>query len=207
MPNQDKTSASQADCNHLLSPEWPKLKVIEDDDGRQVIVADHPDRNAGSALLMAALNIHDVIFFDAIVNLLAYGGEGGRIDVGMVNFKLAFIIDRKPSSQLEILNAAILADVFVATMKSLAELNGAQCRSQIEAREPIAGRLVRNYAALLDSITRCQVKNRPLVAVQNVAYQEPANVSPLDSSTLNVAKVLTNKMTRAGHARYRPGNV
>ena len=86
------------------------------------IAVEHPRPGIGQALLMEALGIGDLDFWDGLVRQLAVVGGQGTLERDL-NFMLAMVKGIEPRDQIEAMLAAQMAAVHNATMTFAGRLN------------------------------------------------------------------------------------
>jgi hypothetical protein len=134
---------------------------------------DHPDRLTGMALMMAALKIDDVRFFEGLIKQLANAVSGPeRIDEHGLNFMLAVIKNIQPADQTECMLGAQLAAVHMAAMQHATQLRRALTVMEQEAAQRGMNACVRSFAALLEALKRYRSGSNQTVTVQNMSVSD-----------------------------------
>jgi hypothetical protein len=114
LTSQERTAIDKFLARNAANPA-PRLKVLKEK--VPTIAPDHPDDLAGQMLLMDALGTGDLDFYNGLINQLASAGSrGGQIDDRRLNFMLSVVKGVQPRDQLEVMLAAQMAAVHMATM-------------------------------------------------------------------------------------------
>ena len=114
MTAQERTAIDKFLARNAANPA-PRLKVLK---GQTATISpDHPNGLAGQMLLMDALGTGDIDFYHGLLNQLATAGsKGGQADERRLNFMLSVVKGVQPRDQLEVMLAAQMAAVHMATM-------------------------------------------------------------------------------------------
>jgi hypothetical protein len=150
----------------------PRIKVLKEKKAVS-ISPDHPDKLAGQMLLMDALGTADLDFFNGILNQLgSAGSREGQIDERGLNFMLSVVKGIQPRDQLEVMLAAQMAAVHMATMTSAQRLAHAENIPQHDSAERTFNKLTRTFATQMEALKRYRTGGEQKVTVQHVSVSE-----------------------------------
>jgi hypothetical protein len=177
----------------LQSTAAPRVKVLE---GRGIAL-DHPDLEAGEALLMAALGTADRDFAGGILLQLGDAASyGGKVDEAALNFMLSVVKGVKPRDEVETMLAAQMASVHVATMTSARQLARATMLVQQDCAERAINKLARTFAAQTEALKRYRSGGEPNVTVRQLSVSDGGQ-----AIVGNVTQASRTKARRAAPAR------
>jgi hypothetical protein len=170
MTPQERTAVDKFFARNAANPA-PGLKVLKGEVPR--IAPDHPDEAVGQVLLMDALGTADFDFFDGFVDQLASAGSQGRqIDQRGLNFMLSVVKGIQPRDQIEVMLAAQMAAVHVATMTFARRLANVQDIPQQDSAERAFNKLTRTFATQMEALKRYRTGGEQKVTVQHVSVAE-----------------------------------
>jgi hypothetical protein len=150
----------------------PRVKAVKADGGL-TLKPDHPDETTGYVLLMEALGTTDFDFTIGLLGQLANAGSKGReIDVGNVNFMLAIIHGIKPRDQIEVMLAAQMAAVHMATITFARRLAHVDNIQQQDSAERAFNKLTRTFTTQMEALKRYRTGGEQKVTVQHVTVAE-----------------------------------
>jgi hypothetical protein len=150
----------------------PRLKVLKEKEAVS-ISPDHPDKLVGDMLLMDALGTADLDFFKALLDQLARAGsKGGQIDERGLNFMLSVVKGIQPRDQVEVMLAAQMAAVHMATMTSAQQLAHVENIPQHDSAERAFNKLSRTFAMQMEALKRYRTGGEQKVTVQHVTVSE-----------------------------------
>ena len=171
MTAQERAAIDKFVARNAANPA-PRLKVLN---GKQAvsISLDHPDNLTGQMLLMDALGTADFDFFSGLLDQLANAGsKGGQIDERRLNFMLSVVKGIQPRDQLEVMLAAQMAAVHMATMTFARRLAHVEDIAQQDSAERAFNKLSRTFATLMETLKRYRTGGEQKVTVQHVSVAE-----------------------------------
>jgi hypothetical protein len=176
MTAQERTAIDKFRARNAANPA-PRLKVLN---GKQAvsISLDHPDNLTGQMLLMDALGTADFDFFSGLLDQLASAGsKGGQIDERRLNFMLSVVKGVQPRDQLEVMLAAQMAAVHMATMTFARRLAHVEDILQQDSAERAFNKLTRAFATQMEALKRYRTGGEQKVTVQQCQRQRrrPSN--------------------------------
>jgi hypothetical protein len=147
----------------------PRLKVLNDK--QDVIISlDHPNQLAGRMLLMEALCTTDPDFYRGLLDQLAWAGsQGHQIKL---NFMLSIVKSIQPRDQIEVLLAAQMAAIHMATMTMAQRLGRVETLAQQDSAERALNKLSRTFAMQMEALKRYRTGGEQKVTVQHVSVSE-----------------------------------
>src|SRR5262245_56729669 len=150
----------------------PRLKVLNEKQGVRVL-PDHPDRSAGQVLLMDALGTADLDFYHGILHqLVNAGSRGAQIDERGLNFMLSVVKGIQPRDQIEVMLAAQMAAVHMASMTMAQRLGQVENIPQQDSAERAFNKLSRTFASQMEALKRYRTGGEQKVTVQHVSVSE-----------------------------------
>ena len=175
-PKYELTSRERSAIDKFLARDAanpaPRIKVLKEKKAVS-ISPDHPDKLAGQMLLMDALGTADLDFFNGILNQLgSAGSREGQIDERGLNFMLSVVKGIQPRDQLEVMLAAQMAAVHMATMTSAQRLAHAENIPQHDSAERTFNKLTRTFATQMEALKRYRTGGEQKVTVQHVSVSE-----------------------------------
>jgi hypothetical protein len=144
----------------------PRMTVTNKKGVAELAVA-HPRPEIGQALLMEALGIGDLDFWDGLVRQLAVVGGQGTLERDL-NFMLAMVKGIEPRDQIEAMLAAQMAAVHNATMTFAGRLNRIDNIQQQDSAERAFNKLARTFAAQVEALKRYRTGGQQKVTVEHV---------------------------------------
>src|SRR5947207_5487583 len=124
-------------------------------------------------LLMDALGTADFDFFNGLLDQLASAGsKGGQIDGRRLNFMLSVVKGIQPRDQLEVMLAAQMAAVHMATMTFARRLAHVEDIAQQDSAERAFNKLSRTFATLMETLKRYRTGGEQKVTVRHVSVAE-----------------------------------
>jgi hypothetical protein len=175
-PKYEPTSRERSAIDKFLARSAanpaPRLKVLNEKKAAS-IAPDHPDKLAGQMLLMDALGTGDLDFFNGLLHQLSSAGsQAGQIDERGLNFMLAVVKGIQPRDQLEVMLAAQMAAVHMATMTSAQRLAHVENIPQHDSAERTFNKLTRTFATQMEALKRYRTGGEQKVTVQHVSVSE-----------------------------------
>jgi hypothetical protein len=129
----------------------------------------HPDKTAGAAPFMATA---DPDFLRGLLQQLAGAGlQGGKFDEANLNFMTSVVTGIKPRDQLEVMLAAQMAAIHIATMTSARWLRSADNLAKQDSAERAFNKLARTFATQMEALMRYRTGGEQKV-VQHVSVSE-----------------------------------
>ena len=168
MTAQERNAIDRFLARNAANPA-PRLKVLN---GKQAvsISPDHPDNLTGQMLLMDALGTADFDFFNGLLDQLANAGsKGGQIDGRRLNFMLSVVKGIQPRDQLEVMLAAQMAAVHMATMTFARRLAHVEDIAQQDSAERAFNKLSRTFTTQMEALKRYRTGGEQKVTVQHVS--------------------------------------
>jgi len=112
-------------------------------------------------------------FYSGVIGQIAkIGSQKMRMDEGVSNFAIGFVDCMKPRDAAEILLMTQMAAIHEATMMMARRLNHVENISQQDAAERALNKLMRSYAAQMDTLKRYRSKGQRTVRVECVTVQD-----------------------------------
>jgi hypothetical protein len=193
---KERDAADKA-LSRMVANTAPPLKIVNNE-----ISIDHPNAIAGKLLMMEALGTGDQNFADGIVRQLANasGSPGRSADEANLNFMLSVVVTIKPNDEVEAMIGAQMAVIQSATMKAAQRLASADNLLELESAERTFNKLVRSFAALVETLKRYRAGSEQNVTVQNVSvgsggqaivgnFPQNAPALPTDKSAVSPAAI------------------
>jgi hypothetical protein len=180
----------------------PRMTVTNKKGVAELAVA-HPRPEIGQALLMEALGIGDLDFWDGLVRQLAVVGGQGTLERDL-NFMLAMVKGIEPRDQIEAMLAAQMAAVHNATMTFAGRLNRIDNIQQQDSAERAFNKLARTFAAQVEALKRYRTGGQQKVTVEHVTVN--AGGQAIVGSVASPGVGLSPKSEDQSHAiTYAPG--
>jgi hypothetical protein len=149
----------------------PRLKVLKGNVAK--IAPEHPDHLAGQMLLMDALGTGDLDFYHGLIDQLASAcSQGHQINEHSLNFMLSVVKGVQPRDQLEVMLAAQMAAVHMATMTFARRLAYVENVVQQESAERAFNKLTRTFTTQMEALKRYRTGGEQKVTVQHVSVSE-----------------------------------
>lgn len=109
-----------------------------------------------------------------ISQLAALGSQGRRTDEGAASFALGFVHAMKPRDAAELALLAQMAATHQAAMMLARRLNHVETIPQQDAAERAFNKLLRSYAAQMETLKRYRSKGQQVVRVERVTVESGA---------------------------------
>jgi hypothetical protein len=171
MTSRERTAIDKFLARNAANPA-PRLKVLNEKQAVS-ISPDHPDKLAGQMLLMDALGTADLDFYNGLLGQLANAGSQGRqLDEGGLNFILSVVKGIQPRDQLEVMLAAQMAAVHMASMTFARRLAQVEKIPQQDSAERAFNKLTRTFATQMEALKRYRTGGEQKVTVQHVSVSE-----------------------------------
>jgi hypothetical protein len=149
-------------------PRAPRIRVANKK-GVAQISFDHPEPAVGQVLLMQALGTTDADFIDGLLGqLVSASAQGREPDERGVNFMLAMVKGVSPRDQVEVMLAAQMAAVHMATMTFARRLAHVENIAQQDSAERAFNKLARTFASQMEALKRYRSSGEQKVTVQHV---------------------------------------
>lgn len=165
MTNKEKADASEIALTEKARKS-PSLKLHERDD--RVLVIDY---SGDLERLMRASDSAQVAH-GLLMQVASIGSTGKSIDEGAANFALGFIDAMQPKDAAEALLLAQMAATHQAAMMMARRLNHVENLPQQDSAERAFNKLMRSYAAQMDTLKRYRSKGQQTVRVERVTVQD-----------------------------------
>jgi hypothetical protein len=170
----DKTSQERAAIDKFFARNAanpaPRLKVLKGQAATIRLSPDHPDDLVGQMLLMDALGTGDLDFYHG--QLATASSKGGQVDERRLNFMLSVVKDVRPRDQIEVMLAAQMAAVHMATMTIAQRLADVEYIAQQDSAERAFNKLSRTFTTLMEALKRYRTGGEQKVTVQHVSVAE-----------------------------------
>jgi hypothetical protein len=171
MTSRERTAIDKFLARNAANPA-PRPKVLNEKQAVS-ISPDHPDKLAGQMLLMDALGTADLDFYNGLLGQLANAGSQGRqLDEGGLNFILSVVKGIQPRDQLEVMLAAQMAAVHMASMTFARRLAQVEKIPQQDSAERAFNKLTRTFATQMEALKRYRTGGEQKVTVQHVSVSE-----------------------------------
>src|SRR6266446_4031969 len=171
MTSRERTAIDKFLARNAANPA-PRLKVLNEKQAVS-ISPDHPDKLAGQMLLMDALGTADLVFYNGLLGQLANAGSQGRqLDEGGLNFILSVVKGIQPRDQLEVMLAAQMAAVHMASMTFARRLAQVEDIPRQDSAERAFNKLTRTFATQMEALKRYRTGAEQKVTVQHVSVAE-----------------------------------
>ena len=137
------------------------------------LLLDHPDQYYGTFLLMEALGTSEPDFYAGIVPQLARAATlGEKVDEVALNFIIAVVKGIEPKDQLETMLAAQMGAIHMLSMDFARRLANAANIPQRDSAERTLNKLVRSFAAQVETLKRYRSKGEQKVVVEHISVNE-----------------------------------
>ena len=162
---KERDSADKA-MSRIMADTTPRLKIVNNK-----VSIDHPNAIVGALLMMEALGTGNQDFADGIVRQLASasGSPGRPADELNLNFMLSVVVTIRPNDEVEAMIGAQMAVIHSASLTAAQRLARADNLLKVESAERTLNKLVRSFAALVETLKRYRTGGEQNVTVQNVA--------------------------------------
>jgi hypothetical protein len=131
---------------------------------------DYPHWAAGFALLTEALGVYDKDFLRGLLKQLGSAvSQKPRIDEQDINFMLSAIKGVQARDQLEVMLAAQMSAVHMATMTAAGRLANAETLAQLDSAERAFNKLARTYVTQMEAFKRYRTGGQQNVTVHHVS--------------------------------------
>jgi hypothetical protein len=171
MTSRERTAIDKFLARNAANPA-PRPKVLNEKQAVS-ISPDHPDKLAGQMLLMDALGTADLDFYNGLLGQLANAGSQGRqLDEGGLNFILSVVKGIQPRDQLEVMLAAQMAAVHMASMTFARRLAQVEDIPRQDSAERAFNKLTRTFATQMEALKRYRTGGEQKVTVQHVSVSE-----------------------------------
>jgi hypothetical protein len=165
-PTPEELTAADAVCARRIKT--PRVKV----EGT-VLSLDHANPIFGQAQLMAVLATGEVDFFWQILSQLgSVSVRDGKTHEGDLNFMVSVIKGIQPRDQLETMLAAQMAVVHLLGMNMASRLQNSFTLPQMESMERASNRLVRTFAAQVETLKHYRSSGEQKVTVEHVTVNQ-----------------------------------
>jgi hypothetical protein len=142
----------------------PRIKVLN---GR--VVMDHPDKFVAAALMADAIGSDNIDFLNGFIRQLdGASSKGSEADENALNFMLSVVKGIEPRDQIEAMLAAQMAAVHTAVMVLTGKLFNAPNIQQRESTERSINRLMRTFAAQMETLKRYRTAEYKMTIQQQV---------------------------------------
>jgi hypothetical protein len=151
----------------------PAIKVTEDKAGAQILSLDHPDSATASILLHEALGSPSYEFTTALLDQLSNAvTRGPKASESGLNFALAVVAGIQPRDEIEVMLAAQMVTVHMATMTFSRRLAHVDNIAQQDSAERGFNKLARTFAAQVEALKRYRSAGEQTVRVEHVTVNE-----------------------------------
>lgn len=150
----------------------PRIKV-QMKDGVAVLSLDHPNQNAGQAMLMQSMG---TLNSDFLIGLLAQlgnvGSKGKETSQEGLNYMLSMVQGIQPRDQVEAMLASQMAATHNAVMTFARRLNHVDNIQQQDSAERAFNKLGRTFAAQVEALKRYRSSGDQTMRVEHVTVNE-----------------------------------
>ncbi|MCW3784347.1 hypothetical protein [Defluviimonas salinarum] len=160
----DKTKPTKADLPARKRREAPSVAFKLENDTLEITASgDYSRFNAGIE--------NENVGAGVLKQLTNLGSQGKRLDVEATNVALGFVDAMKPQDAAEMLLLAQMAATHQAAMMFARRLNHVENIPQQDSAERAFNKLLRSYAAQMDTLKRYRSKGQQLVRVERVTVE------------------------------------
>ena len=150
----------------------PRMKV-QMKAGAAIMSIDHPDQNAGQAMLMQSLGTANSDFLTGLLSQLANAGSSGKeTNQDRLNFMLSVVQGIEPRDQVEAMLATQMAATHNAIMTFARRLNHVETLQQQDSAERAFNKLARTFASQVEALKRYRSNGDQTVRVEHVTVNE-----------------------------------
>ena len=150
----------------------PRIKV-QMKDGAGVLSIDHPNQNAGQAMLMQSVGTSSADFLTGLLGQLGNAGSRGKeTSQDGLNFMLSVVQGIQPRDQVEAMLAAQMAATHNAIMTFARRLNHVDNIQQQDSAERAFNKLGRTFAAQVEALKRYRSSGDQTMRVEHVTVNE-----------------------------------
>lgn len=161
---------------------------------------DHPDPQAGEALMANALGVADRDAMDGILRQLVRASiSGGSVDEVNMSFMIAMVKSIRPRDSIEAMLVAQMVAVHVMAMRCAQQLAGADDVTQHDGAARALGRLARTLPAQIEALNRHRSRGEPAITVQNLSVADGGNA--IVGNVTQHGNVIVSDRTAAAAAR------
>jgi hypothetical protein len=127
----------------------------------------------GFALFTEAIGVYDEDFLLGLIKQLGNAiSQKPLVDERDINFMLSTIRGVQPRDQLEVMLAAQMAAVHMATMTAAQRLAHAEFIDQLDSAERAFNKLARTYVSQMEALKRYRTGGQQNVTVHHVSVSE-----------------------------------
>lgn len=165
----DETIPAKTSAKPLANKrrEAPSVKLTEKAAGLDV----HP---SGDFLRIIEAAENSAVSAGLITQLSILGSHGKRFDSEATNFALGFVDAMQPRDAAEMALLAQMAATHQAAMTFARRLNHVETIPQQDAAERALNKLLRSYAAQMETLKRYRSKGQQVVRVERVTVESGA---------------------------------
>ena len=149
----------------------PRVKVSIEG-GVAKINHDHPDAFTGAVAVMRAMGTTDRDFFDGLMLQLVNASQGKGPSDNAVDFMLSVIRGVEPRDQVEVMLAAQMAAVHMASMTFARRLAHVEHIPQQDSAKRAFNKLTRTFAAQVEALKRYRSGGEQKMTIQHVHVAE-----------------------------------
>ncbi|MCV2866918.1 hypothetical protein [Defluviimonas sp. WL0075] len=160
----DEKKPTEAQLPALKGREAPSMKLQPEGKALQVTVKGDYSRIRDGA---GNTHVADVLLH----HLACLGSQGKRFDDDASNFALGFVDSMQPRDAAETLLLAQMAATHQAVMMFARRLNHVEHLAQQDSAERAYNKLVRSYAAQMETLKRYRSKGQQVVRVERVTVE------------------------------------
>jgi hypothetical protein len=171
----ERTPAETALVEKQKAERRPEIKftVLKTAKGVPCMGPDHPDLEAGRALLMDALGTTDGPFLNTFMTHLAtLTQDSGEVNEARLNQTLALIRGIAPQDPVEAMLAAQMSAVHTATLTYARRTAIADTFMESEMAEKAFNRLSRTFIAQMDALKKYRTGGEQKMTVEHVHVHE-----------------------------------
>lgn len=171
----ERTTAETALVEKRNAERKPEIKftVLKNSKGTPTLGPDHPDLEAGTAMLMDALGTTDGPFLDTFMTHLAtLTQDSGKVNEARLNQTLALIRGIAPQDPVEAMLAVQMSAVHTATLTYARRTASADTYLEIEMYEKAFNRLSRTFIAQMETLKKYRTGGEQKMTVEHVHVHE-----------------------------------
>ncbi len=147
----------------------PNVQVVASSEGKAETSYNHPWPPLGAVLNMELLGITDENFFHGLISQLRNAGTTqDKPSELRINFMLSVIRGIAPKDQVEIMLAAQMAVIQMATMTIGGEFLRSDLLLVLNSYERVLNKLARTFSAQMEALKRYRTSGQQKVTVEHV---------------------------------------
>jgi hypothetical protein len=134
---------------------------------------DHPNQYHALMAVMDAVGVFDRDVFEGLIEQIGHAcSTDGKFDLGKMNFVLGVLKNVQPRDTVEVMLAAQMAAVHMASMTCAKRLAGSENLMQQDCAERAFNKLARTFTAQIDALKRYRTGGEQTIRVERVTVNE-----------------------------------